>query len=124
MNPTKRNYRATFIIDNRGKEESVEQIIEGVKQVITTVQGDVSSVKNLGRRDFVRVTDPKLTGATYVHISFSAPAERPGPALKSVSASITTSTAPSSSPSKRRPDRRAAPWPPSTKVFLHRKSDA
>ncbi|OYV01257.1 MAG: 30S ribosomal protein S6 [Verrucomicrobiales bacterium VVV1] len=78
MNPTKRNYRATFIIDNRGKEESVEQIIEGVKQVITTVQGDVSAVENLGRRDFVRVTDPKLTGATYVHISFSAPAEGPG----------------------------------------------
>jgi small subunit ribosomal protein S6 len=78
MNTSKRNYRATFIIDNRGKEESVDQIIDGVKQVITAVQGDVTSVENLGRRDFVRVTDPKLTGATYVHISFSAPSEGPG----------------------------------------------
>jgi small subunit ribosomal protein S6 len=26
----------------------------------------------------VRVTDPKLTGATYVHISFAAPSEGPG----------------------------------------------
>ena len=78
MNPSKRNYRATFIIDNRGKEETVEQIIDGVKQVIIAVQGDVTSVENIGRRDFVRVTDPKLTGATYVHISFSAPSEGPG----------------------------------------------
>ena len=49
-----------------------------MKQVITAVQGDVTAVENLGRRDFVRVTDPKLTGATYVHISFSAPSEGPG----------------------------------------------
>lgn len=78
MNPTKRNYRATFIIDNRGKEESVEQIIDGVKQVITSVSGEVTAVENLGRRDFVRVTDPKLMGATYVHVSFSSPASGPG----------------------------------------------
>ncbi len=78
MNPTKRNYRATFIIDNRGKEESVEQIIDGVKQVITSVSGEVTAVENLGRRDFVRVTDPKLTGATYVHVSFNSPASGPG----------------------------------------------
>ena len=31
MNPTKRNYRATFILDNRGKEDTIEQIIDGVK---------------------------------------------------------------------------------------------
>ena len=78
MNPTKRNYRATFIIDNRGKEESVDQIIDGVKQVIASASGEVTAVENLGRRDFVRVTDPKLTGATYVHISFAAPSEGPG----------------------------------------------
>ena len=32
MNPTKRNYRATFILDNRGKEESAEAIIENVEE--------------------------------------------------------------------------------------------
>jgi small subunit ribosomal protein S6 len=78
MNPTdKRNYRATFILDNRGKEETVEQIIEGVKKDITAVQGEVSAVENIGKKDFVRVTDKKLTGATYVHVSFSAPAAAP-----------------------------------------------
>lgn len=77
MNPTKRNYRATFILDNRGKEETVDQIVEGVKKEITAVQGEVSAVENIGKKDFIRVTDKKLTGATYVHVSFAAPAAAP-----------------------------------------------
>ena len=77
MNQTKRNYRATFILDNRGKEESVDQLIDGVKKEIAAVQGDVSAVENIGKKDFIRVTDKRLTGATYVHISFAAPAEAP-----------------------------------------------
>ena len=47
---SKRNYRASFILDNRGKEESVEQLIEGVKKVIA---------------------------GQYVQIKFSAPASTP-----------------------------------------------
>ena len=77
MKPSKRNYRATFILDTRGKEDSIEQIIEGVKKDIVAVQGEVTAVDNIGKRDFVRVTDKKLTGATYVHVSFSAPSDGP-----------------------------------------------
>lgn len=77
MNPNKRNYRATFILDNRGQADSIDQIIDGVKNEIVAVQGEVSAVDNLGKKDFVRVTNPKLTGATYVQVSFSAPAEGP-----------------------------------------------
>jgi len=79
MNPNKRNYRATFILDNRGQADTIEQIIEGVKTEIAAVQGEVSAVENLGKKDFVRVTNPKLTGATYVQVAFSAPAD--GPAM-------------------------------------------
>ena len=77
MNPNKRNYRATFILDNRGQADTIEQIIEGVKTEIAAVHGDVTAVENLGKKDFVRVTDAKLTGATYVQMAFSAPAEGP-----------------------------------------------
>lgn len=77
MTTTKRNYRATFILDNRGKEESVDQLIDDVKKEIAAVQGDVTAVENLGKRDFIRVTDKKLTNGVYVQISFSAPAEGP-----------------------------------------------
>lgn len=77
MNSTNRNYRASFILDNRGKEETVDQIVEGVKKVIAEVKGEVTAVDNIGKKDFARVTDKKLTGAHYVHINFSAPADAP-----------------------------------------------
>ena len=76
MNPNKRNYRATFILDSRGSD-SIDQIIDGVKNEIVAGQGEVSSVENLGKKDFARVTNPKLTGGIYVQVAFSAPADGP-----------------------------------------------
>lgn len=81
MNPTKRNYRATFILDNRGKEDSIDAIIEGVKKDIGAVQGDIAKIENLGKRDFIRVTDKKFPAGTFVQVDFSAPANGPA-ALK------------------------------------------
>jgi small subunit ribosomal protein S6 len=75
--PAKRNYRATFILDNRGKQETVDQIVDGVKKEIAAIQGDVTAVDNIGKKDFARVTDRKFTGAAYVHVNFSAPPEGP-----------------------------------------------
>lgn len=77
MNQTKRNYKATLILDNRGKEDSVEQIVDGVKKEIAAVAGEVTGVEQLGRRDFVRVTDDKFPGGVYVQVNFSAPAAAP-----------------------------------------------
>jgi len=77
MSQTKRNYRATFILDNRGKEDSVDQIIDGVKKEIAAVAGDVTAVENIGRKDFVRRTDAKFPSGVYVQIDFSAPAGAP-----------------------------------------------
>jgi|SRR5688572_17516526 small subunit ribosomal protein S6 len=77
MSSTKRNYRATFILDNRGREESIDQLVEGVKKVIAEVHGEVSGVQNVGKKDFVRVTDKKFTGANYVQVTFSGPATVP-----------------------------------------------
>lgn len=77
MNATKRQYRATFILDNRGTEDSIEKIIEDVKNEIIAINGEVSAVENLGKRDFARVTDKKITGAVYVHIDFAGTAETP-----------------------------------------------
>lgn len=77
MSQNKRNYKATFILDNRGKEDSVDQIIEGVKKEIAAVQGDVTAVENIGRREFARKTDDKFPGGVYVQVAFSAPADAP-----------------------------------------------
>ena len=77
MSQTKRNYKATFILDNRGKEDSVETIIEGVKKEIAAVHGEVTAVENIGRREFVRKTDDKFPAGVYVQVNFSAPAAAP-----------------------------------------------
>jgi small subunit ribosomal protein S6 len=81
MNPNKRNYRATFILDTRGVEQSIDDIIENVKQEIATVEGEVSTVENLGQRDFARVTNPKRPAGIYVQVDFTAPGSAPA-ALK------------------------------------------
>lgn len=77
MKATKRNYRATFILDNRGQADSIDQIVDGVKKVIAEVKGEVTGVESIGKKDFARVTDKKLTGASYVHVNFSGPADAP-----------------------------------------------
>ncbi|RRJ95899.1 30S ribosomal protein S6 [Opitutaceae bacterium TAV4] len=81
MSTTNRNYRATFIIDNSGKEDTIEQILEGVKNDITAVEAQVTAVEDVGRKDFVRVTNPKRVAGHYVHVTFSGPASAPA-ALK------------------------------------------
>jgi small subunit ribosomal protein S6 len=77
MKPSHRNYRASFILDNRGKEETIDQIVDGIKKVIAEVKGEVAAVENIGKKDFARVTDRKLTGAHYVQVTFSGPAGVP-----------------------------------------------
>lgn len=77
MTQTKRNYQASFILDNRGREDSIDQLIDGVKKEITAVQGEVTTVENMGRREFVRKTDPQFPSGIYVNIAFSAPASAP-----------------------------------------------
>ena len=77
MKPTNRNYRATFILDNRGKEDSVDQIIDGVKKEIAAVSGEVTAVENIGRKDFARKTDNQFPSGVYVQVDFSAPAGAP-----------------------------------------------
>jgi small subunit ribosomal protein S6 len=77
MTPIKRKYKATFIIDTRGREETLDVLLEKVKQDISAVQGEVVSVENLGQRDLVRSTDPKFVNAPYVQMEFLAPVDAP-----------------------------------------------
>ena len=77
MSQKMRNYKATFILDNRGKEDSVDQIIEGVKKEIVAVHGEVTGVENIGRREFARKTDNQFPAGVYVYVNFSAPGGAP-----------------------------------------------
>lgn len=60
-----------FILDTRGREESVEQLIEDIKKAIIASDAEVHGVENLGRRDFARVTDAQMNAANYVEFTLS-----------------------------------------------------
>ncbi len=77
MTQTKRKYKATFIIDTRGREETLDQLLEKVKQDIVAVHGEVVSVENLGQRDLARATDPKFVAAPFVQMEFTGPVDTP-----------------------------------------------
>lgn len=71
---TQRQYKVMMILDTRGREESIEQLIEQIKQEITGTGAEVSAAENLGPRDFARVTDDKFPSGNYVELDVKAPA--------------------------------------------------
>lgn len=71
--PLTKSYNATFILDTRGSEQAVDAIVERLKQTIAGLGGTVTATEDLGRRDFVRVTDKKHPGDFYFLISFTGP---------------------------------------------------
>lgn len=66
-----RNYKATLILDSRGYDAPVETLEEKVTGLFKEVGGDVEAVENLGRQEFVRVTEKDHTGDTYLQVKVS-----------------------------------------------------
>jgi small subunit ribosomal protein S6 len=61
----KKNYKATLILDTRGREETADQLVADLQKEIATLGIDVLKVENLGRREFARKTDPALPAGNY-----------------------------------------------------------
>ncbi len=73
----KHRYNASFILDTRGLEETIDSVVDQLKAAIVKVGGKVSEVDNHGRIDFARVTDKKHPADFYLHIYFEGPPESP-----------------------------------------------
>jgi small subunit ribosomal protein S6 len=72
-----RKYNITIILDSRGYEQPVETIEQKVSTVLQELGGTVESLENLGRRDFVRITEKGHTGDTYLLVNVTGPANLP-----------------------------------------------
>lgn len=72
-----RSYLATFIIDTRGVEAPVEELIEGVRETITATGCEVQEVRNLGDAAFVRKSRKGPANGIYVQYTFTGPPEAP-----------------------------------------------
>lgn len=73
----KNSYLANFILDTRNYTDPVENLIAHLKEVIGAVEGEVKDVKELGQKEFARVTDRRFPAGIYVQITFDGPASAP-----------------------------------------------
>lgn len=73
---TKR-YRATFILDTRNHTDSVETLIDSIKELIASVGAQDVEAKNLGAKEFIRVTDRNFPSGQFVQYVFSGAPEVP-----------------------------------------------
>lgn len=77
MSETSKNYRASFVLDMRGKTESVEEIIDQLKKELEAVNAEVTEVENIGAKDFARTPDRDFKSGIFVNIDFKSPASAP-----------------------------------------------
>lgn len=70
MSATLHRYKATVILDTRGREETTDALVEVVKQEMTAAGAQVTASSVIGQFNFARVTDRKLTGSTYLSFEF------------------------------------------------------
>lgn len=77
MTATKNNYKISFILDLRNREEGVGELIEGLKNEIEASGGDVSKLEDLGKQDFARAADQRYTAGHYVQFDAAGPSELP-----------------------------------------------
>ena len=62
-----------MILDTRGREESAEQLVEDISKEIAKAGVEVLKVESLGRRDFARHPDPRITAGNYVQFDLAGP---------------------------------------------------
>jgi ribosomal protein S6 len=77
---TKNMYRATFLLDTRGVEGSVDSLCEEITKILEELGCEIARVENHGTREFARASqNTKQTSGVYVQYEFtsgtSVPAE-------------------------------------------------
>lgn len=82
MTATASNYLATLILDTRGREESIDDLIEGLKAELAEAGAEVTEVENLGRKEFATVPDAKYDAGVYVQYEFTGTKETPAAILE------------------------------------------
>lgn len=77
MSQTTKNYQASFVLDMRGKTESIEEVINQLKKDLEALQAEVTEVENVGSKDFARTPDRDFRSGTFVNIAFRSPPAAP-----------------------------------------------
>lgn len=82
MTDNKFNYKATFILDTRKREEEIGELIEGLKAELVAVGGDITATEDMGKKEFERAADRRYTAGNFVQFFATAGAEFPAAVLE------------------------------------------
>jgi small subunit ribosomal protein S6 len=82
---SKRNYKATMVLDPRGNEGGSDEFISQMSDVIRSVEGEVKKVENLGPQDFARKSSSNLSNGVYFQFDIEADPDLPSRLLEKLS---------------------------------------
>ena len=68
------SYKATFILDTRGREENADELVEGLKGELEGAGAEVTSAQNLGKHDFARAADRRYEMGLYAQFKLTGDA--------------------------------------------------
>ena len=71
------NYKATFILDTRGREESVDELVGNLKGELEKVGAEVTKTADTGKQDFARAADRRYLSGVYAQYMISGDATLP-----------------------------------------------
>lgn len=71
------NYKATFILDTRGREESIDELVDGLKGELESAGAEISNTENLGKQDFARTADRRFESGIYAQYRISGGSDLP-----------------------------------------------
>lgn len=78
------NYKATFILDTRGREESVDELVGSLKSELENSGAEVSKISDAVRQDFARVADIRYDSGVYAQYMISGDTDVPGKILETL----------------------------------------
>lgn len=73
-----RNYLATFVLDSRGVEASIDELQEKYSKLIQGIEGEVRESEQVGNLDFARPSARGMTSGLFLAYEVTAPASFPG----------------------------------------------
>ena len=78
------NYKATFILDTRGREESVDELIGSLKGELESSGAEVSKVSDNGKQDFASSADIRYESGVYAQYMISGGVDLPRKILETL----------------------------------------
>ena len=69
---TNTNYKTTFILDLRESKDDSAKVLTDLTELLGSLDAAVSESRDLGMREFARVTDRRFAQGHYVEIYFSS----------------------------------------------------